>query len=339
MYVLLDTNIIASDFMLKGNQFKDLFDYLSSTDNTLIIPEIVFNESIRKYNNTYEGIYRKLKRSINYDLNRLGSKNVNTVSDFKKIMEKEIKEYPKYLENMLLENRWERIKKKKIESEKLIFDYLQKNKPFNENGYGIADWLVWDIVELCICSYGETAFISHNTKDFADKNGDLNCLLKEKANNFPFKLLYFTSIQDFLSFVLPKYENINLEWLQERQINEEIIMELLNDVTEFGEDILNNLEAEYDEPCDLIFNEITCNPKSFYTKKIDEKTFVLSVEYEGEAHFSFDYYDPLYYALNKEYTEGLGTQKYHADIVYKVNYDKIIIENKGRIILDDIDVY
>lgn len=49
MKVILDTNIIFSDFHLKGAKIKNLCESVKSTGDSVHIPEVVVDESINKY--------------------------------------------------------------------------------------------------------------------------------------------------------------------------------------------------------------------------------------------------------------------------------------------------
>ena len=76
MKVVLDTNIIFSDFHLNGAKIKDLCESAKSIGATIYIPAVVIDESINKYCEKIQDCKTKIDKVFS-DFERLTDKKVN----------------------------------------------------------------------------------------------------------------------------------------------------------------------------------------------------------------------------------------------------------------------
>jgi predicted nucleic acid-binding protein len=190
MDIILDTNIILTDFFLKSKSFKVLFDYLAKTNSDLLIPEIVFKETIHKYEE------KLISELSNYDntVNKLNSLLDDTV--FKKVnidISKKVSKYSNFLKN---------VKKPSYDSSKEIIvkykdSFLEETirraiyrlKPCSNKGQEFRDTILWlTIIDYLKSIYKDDRkiiFISNNFKEFADsetKNKNLHPDLFKEVN-------------------------------------------------------------------------------------------------------------------------------------------------------------
>ena len=55
MDVIVDANILVSDFRMRKNRFANLFDYLRRTDSALVICKVVWDEVLAEYDERLKG--------------------------------------------------------------------------------------------------------------------------------------------------------------------------------------------------------------------------------------------------------------------------------------------
>ena len=55
MDVIVDTNIVASDFAMRKNRFANLLDYLRRADSALVICKVVWDEALAEYTTRLKG--------------------------------------------------------------------------------------------------------------------------------------------------------------------------------------------------------------------------------------------------------------------------------------------
>ena len=92
MKIVLDTNIIFSDFHLKGAKINGLCESVKSTGDSVYIPAIVVDESINKYREKLQECKSKIDKSIS-DFKRLTGKDIGGSSISDEFIAKEANEY------------------------------------------------------------------------------------------------------------------------------------------------------------------------------------------------------------------------------------------------------
>lgn len=149
MKVVLDTNIIFSDFHLKGAKIKNLCESTKSIGGVVYIPELVIDESINKYKEQLQLGNSKIDKGIS-DLKRLIGKTVfeNPITD--KYIIDEVDEYQKGFRKQIKNLGIKIIPYPTIKHQELVKRDLARKKPFQESGKGYRDALIWESVKsLC----------------------------------------------------------------------------------------------------------------------------------------------------------------------------------------------
>lgn len=72
MNIILDTNILRTDFFLKSKDFEILFDYIKKTHSNIILLDIVLQEIEKLYDEELKEKYDAIKRA-NFEINKLFS--------------------------------------------------------------------------------------------------------------------------------------------------------------------------------------------------------------------------------------------------------------------------
>ncbi len=203
MHVILDTNILVNNYRLDTPRFQALFSYLKKTKSKLLIPELVMSELLKKYK---EHLFEYSDR-LNKD-NRIlfGDTEMSNVEQLNN-------KYQQQLLKLFSDKKITLLKAKNHASKKLFERALNAIPPFDSSGRGFRDTLIWlDIIDTIKDSPDYFCFITANTKDFGSSKLSEN-LQKDIGTN-PEKLLYFNSIEAFLTVYGEQISFIDKDLLQ-----------------------------------------------------------------------------------------------------------------------------
>jgi hypothetical protein len=187
MKVILDTNIIFSDFHLKGAKIKSLCESVKLTGDTVHIPKVVVDESVNKY---WEKIL-ECKLVIDREMSNFKRLTGRVVGDnpiSKEFTLEEFRQYKDIFEKRLRELGINIIPYPSISHQELVKRDLARKKPFQETGKGYRDALIWESVKsiceesLSLFENPKIIFVNKNHKDFCEK-GLLHPDLKEDLVN------------------------------------------------------------------------------------------------------------------------------------------------------------
>lgn len=302
MKVILDTNIIFSDFHLKGARIKNLCESVKSTGDTVYIPEVVVDESINKYREKTRECKLKIDRGIS-DFKRLTGKDVedNPISD--EFILKESEKYARSFRKQLQELGIKIIPYPSISHQELVKRDLARKKPFQETGKGYRDALIWESVKsiceksLSLFENPKIIFVNKNHKDFCEE-GLLHPDLKEDLVNNGINEDYVRVIEDIdifiKEYIKPKQKilkNIQEELNANKQYNGIYLnTEINNRITEF----LLHREFDYEEsPFRQEFENpsvVGINEPSFTVmevRQISEEEFFVEVKIDVDCEFNF----------------------------------------------------
>lgn len=232
MDVILDSNILRSDFLLRSKEFEVLLNYLEKTESSIILPQIVLDEIKGLYTSTLRDRIReseKVLRNINLMLSDSKDQIEISIID----VDDCVKKYEDYV-----------IKKLKIKAKHIIpykNDFLpeishraiNRLKPAGEKGQGFRDVLIWlTIKDYCASSQGkQIIFISNNTDDFANKDKtDLDESLSDECHNEKVFILYFQNLKDFIEHESQRLDTYNIDWVGENIDLHDIYNQAIDDL-------------------------------------------------------------------------------------------------------------
>jgi len=197
MIVILDTNTIIQNPKLDSDIHKVLYRYLSKTDSYLLMPEVVHQELPVVYKKRLSEIFSKVKTDvaklnafltdnndlcIEYDVNTEATKFISLVES---IYAGFNKNYIASLKPGMLEESIRRA--------------INKIRPCSENKEEFRDTLIW----LTVISVAEeqdernVVFITNNTTDFCDSDGNLHEQLKNDLQEKNINVYFYKTLNDF----------------------------------------------------------------------------------------------------------------------------------------------
>lgn len=182
MDIILDTNIIVSDFFLKSANFRLLFEYSKKIPFEVYIPEIVLDEVLTKFHEMLEEKYILYKKSI-AQLNPLLPSSHYNFLDFDLEVERE--NYEDFIKDKIKDGKLKLLPYPKTTHKDIVMHELSRKKPFKANGSGYRDKLVIDtIFEKFPVPEASVIFISNNSNDFGiEPEFEQDLFYKVKVSN------------------------------------------------------------------------------------------------------------------------------------------------------------
>jgi len=188
MDVILDANIIVSDFYMKSVNFRLLLEFSKKIPFEIYIPEIVLDEVLNKYREMLENKLIAYKKSIAQLSTLLPSSHYDFL-DFD--LEIECENYKDFINEKFKERRFKLLPYPQTPHKDIVTHELSRKKPFKSNGSGYRDKLVIDsIFEKFKVPEASVILISNNSNDFGvepDFEKDL-FYGKKVSNHFRFRI-------------------------------------------------------------------------------------------------------------------------------------------------------
>ncbi len=180
MHVVIDTNVICSDFQLSGAAFRTLFDWLRRTCHRLHVPQLVIDEARNVYGREMRDCKQHIEKQVRTLKRISGQSYDNPLSD--EAIEDETRRYGEMLRYRLRQAASEIIKYPDAPHEVAAQRAMKRKRPFRGAGQrgkravtGYRDYLIWEnVLTVARDTLEEVAFITGNRKDFGDNEGRLH---------------------------------------------------------------------------------------------------------------------------------------------------------------------
>lgn len=217
MHIILDTNILRSDFLLKSKHFKSLIDYSRKTGSVIVLPQLVLEELSALYEKNIRDCHKNAHSAFE-NLNSLLKEPIATLTH-NLSYETLCKEYIWYVERKLSVHWLSKPDYKDYYLKQLVYKSINRIKPFSDKGEGFRDGIIWltivDYIKLH-GSYEEYTFISNNTRDFSDYSGNgLHYDLLSDIKPFNSKFNYYKSLSEFLKKHASNIDFISEDWIRQ----------------------------------------------------------------------------------------------------------------------------
>lgn len=207
MQIILDTNIIAADFRAIGHDFIQLRRTIALGQHMVHLPEVVLIEARALYlrevaalqdegRHLFPKVERLVGTPIENNLEAALSEAENSVDD--------------YVHNLVDALSARRLPEPNVQHIELVDRATRHRRPFREKGTGYRDALIWASVVELVREGHTVAFISNNSKDFADTEGNLHNDLKEDLKGSEGGgVLLFASLRRLFEYE-PPWESTNI---------------------------------------------------------------------------------------------------------------------------------
>ncbi len=331
--IILDTNILRKDFLLKSNHFRILKEFMYASRSKLVLPSIVFQELIQLYKKEIEFKHNELSKLTEYvNRNLLVSEVPDYKTKYKLDIDKSVSEYKHYIKKQL--NPFvEEIYYENSFLPELVRRSVEKVKPISSKGEEFRDALLW----LTILNYVkkqkskiEVSFITNNITDFGDKTKrNLHPDLLEEIKTINISFHFYTSLSDFIQKSAVTIANVNKQWLKQNldwKLIQESAEQVVNgiDPSFFYEYYYGNkIDKSALDGWDIIYTHFYEEVNEFHIYRNDkENTYTVEVFLNGNVELEFentknqffqrdvDFYTSVYLTLKEMEIVDFSTSRF-----------------------------
>jgi hypothetical protein len=226
--VVVDSTVIYTDPRLSRAHFRVVRLHAQLGAFRLIVPEVVVREAVEKFRVRQDDAY-ELMRKASLELGRLGLPSP-IASPYKRRLD--VEAYEEHLRTISSAAGVEIASLPEAEHEELLTWAVAKRKPFNDDGAGYRDALIWKTV-VSLAGEGEVSFITRNTADFCDAEGTgLAPELKRDLalHRIPAgRVRWFRDLREFVETSIPTADRV-LEELNDRLTHDAELRKKLSDL-------------------------------------------------------------------------------------------------------------
>lgn len=341
MFIFFDTTVLGSDRLLTGASFDMLSTYIERTGSTLHVHKLSVEEAVWNQRRTLEAGqqkilsgYAKLEECLGRHAPQAPDVDINSYSDW----------YRAHVESRLGALQAKLVGYEGITHDEMVLRATGRIKPFNANGNGFRDSLIWlSLLHLVQNTAEPTAFISNDNKAFcsSDRDGRLHKDLVDQLCRLGLsidRVQYYCDLQDFIDKIVKPslkglddvrdclnaetYEPLVLgAWLQEHEAQ-----------------VSAALRKSLDMPREAQSVEISClePPEHLSVTDVVQLTDrLLCIEFEVEYTLVVDFIvDKHDYYLAEEVNPGWGLIKGDWNETFVLAYEDKYLGTKFRIEFD-----
>jgi len=166
--IVLDTTETFADLRLEGLDYALLRSYVSGHPVTLLVPQIVVEETINHYKEQLATAVEQVKAGLRA-IKRLAP-NLTDKLDFHCDLDEEVAAYRDNLQKKLKSLHAQQPSYDAIRMSLLVRRALERRKPFDSKGGGFRDSLLWESVLECLKAQSPDAIVlvTKNKRDFGE---------------------------------------------------------------------------------------------------------------------------------------------------------------------------
>ncbi|MDO8612138.1 MAG: PIN domain-containing protein [Dehalococcoidia bacterium] len=244
MRIVLDSSVICSDFQFGGTLMTALLAGLSTGHHSLYVPAIVLDEVKTIYAEQLRQVSQTMKKAQSH-YQRVTGRVLEPQVDEQE-MKRLADEYEKHLHQTLASVDAIVLPYPDATHEALTKRALQQEKPFSAHDGGYRDALIWEAVIALAQQEGRpVAFVTGNTKDFADINEQMHPDLRSdlEGRGIPReRVQFYPSLERFIDEVVrPALENVTEEEVLQSARQGALLGDAL------GSKLANRLSEAHDE--------------------------------------------------------------------------------------------
>lgn len=288
MIIVLDTNVIHEDFLMKSGRFAILRDYLQKTQSKVILPKIVYDE----LEATYE---RHLSMLVNCFIRAKGSLaavlSQTQLPDINVSIMKEVASYMTYMKNTLGVEDADIFDYKESYLHDVIERAIHRKRPCTDRGEEIRDAVLWQcVLDIANDAPDKTlVFISENKKQFTLGADTLHPELLEDCSKRGVIVKYFKSLDEFAKEHASTIDFITNKWLLESIDGDKILKKASNSIEYYAKLILERKFLDFqhvgEKSSTGYFNIIhgSLDIVNFYVYEMSDGSFRVEAKLTGEV--------------------------------------------------------
>ena len=213
VHIVVDANIIIGTGYGSNHQFRELLSTLEDLPHDLCIPKVVIEEVIGKFSRDFDDDAREIRSRLRDLSRRLGKDLSSTVNDLDKA-----NEVSSFRER--LEAQFDRILDyPDTRHELLVRRATTRIRPFDEEGDGYRDALIWETV-LILAEEDDSSeddakvVLISNDNDFRNQkrelHNDLSSQIEERGLSLD-RVILFSTLGEFITHLQSGLPEVPLE--------------------------------------------------------------------------------------------------------------------------------
>jgi len=280
MLIILDTNVLIADPMLSSGPSVILLDYVHRTQSTIAVSNLVVDEFIAWRHRWLESQWHAYLRAANALKGVLPPNSVPSEKpDLRAAAERDA--------NTVLTRLGVQLSNVLAVSDPHLREAMRRavNRvaPCTERGEETRDAVVWQQVRDQANEHADqaVAFVSQNTKQFADAAGQLLPALKEELRSDRFT--YYSSLDAFAKQQAAHIEFVTEDWLTDQVSGDELTEAAMDEIRDLGwQAIRRQLDGDFE----LEGVSGRLDLQEFYVYVMEDQS--LRVEMSWYGHFTFE---------------------------------------------------
>ena len=214
MHIVLDANIIIRDGFGSSGDFRLLLSTLGILQHNLYVPKLVIEEVVSEFERACDGRVQRITGDLGWLSRYLDIQLPSPIVALDKRMKAGL------FRNRLIEQfnipNCSIVGYPDTLHEDLVKRATTRRKPFNQNGVGYRDSLIWETtLSLATRLDTQIVLLSENTNDFGDDERELHPDLIEDLAERELprdKVILISSLEDFVNaYIDPSLSRGNME--------------------------------------------------------------------------------------------------------------------------------
>jgi hypothetical protein len=221
MYIVLDTNTLQEDLLLRSKKYDMLVDYGKRTISPIFVPKLVLDELLATYARKLRERSATWIRSVE-QMNGLLTAQIQLPPSLE--IESLCKTFRLHLFHKLAIAERSVLPLKPEYLTEVVDRAIHRRAPCNASGEGIRDALFWlSARDLAVRTKHAVALISKSTSQFSADRTTLHPDLAVEARAAGAAIVYYPSIVDFIKEHATQIEFITADWLTSHVPGERIL--------------------------------------------------------------------------------------------------------------------
>ena len=325
MIIVLDTNVLHDDFLMKSGRFAILLDYVKKTQSKIILPKIVYDELAATYERELSKRLRDYMRANGSLAAALSQTKLPTINIS---IENEVTSYMQYVKDTLGVKDEEIFDYKDSYLHDVIERAIHRKRPCTERGEEIRDAVLWhSVLDIALKVPDKTLiFVSKNIKQFTLSENTLHPDLLDDCSKRGVIVKYFISLDAFAKEHASTIDFITNKWLID-SIGEDKILKTAQDIIERY--AKRSLEHELS---DSLYNEeksstgyfnvsqSSLDVENFYVYEMSDGSLRVEASLSGEIEVECEVEKVAKkeeYDYDYEYNSSTGKYEYNPVIRYR----------------------
>ena len=215
MDIIIDTNILRQDHLLRSSKFQVVLDYLQKTNSHLVIPTVVKDEMIAIFRRQLIELFDEARNKAT-KIDRWCFDDTPR-TDFHLDIDREVATYTSFLNELTHGGGALELPHQDNFLGEIIRRQINRIKPASDKGEEFRDIVIWlGIKEFLKQSKRAAVFISQNIKQFAARDSkELHPDLAAELSAENLDLRYFCSLDEFIQQHSSRVDFITEEWIKQ----------------------------------------------------------------------------------------------------------------------------